>query len=65
MSQGLNMLVQVTQQHDMDIQQMKSLKSIVNIINLTAEYNLGLLQLQISEQLDIPLLQCYSTTPPS
>jgi hypothetical protein len=54
MSQGYNMLVRVTQQHDVDIQQMKdSLKSIVDVIDLMAEYNRGLIQLQISEQLDI------------
>ena len=54
MSLGHNMLVRVTQQHDKDIHEMReSLKSIVDVIDLMAEYNPGLLQLQISEQLDI------------
>jgi hypothetical protein len=54
MSQGHNMLVNVTQQHNMDIQQMReSPKSIMDFIDLMAEYNPGLLQLQISEQLDL------------
>jgi hypothetical protein len=49
-----NMLVRVTQQHDVDLRQMKdSLKSIVNVINLMAEYSPGLIQLQISEQINI------------
>jgi hypothetical protein len=53
-SNGHNMLVRVTQQHDVDIQQMKeSLTSIIDVIDLMAEYNPGLVQLQISEQLDI------------
>jgi hypothetical protein len=48
------MLVCDTQKHDNNKHQMKeSLKSIVNMIDLMAEYNPGLLQLQISEQLDI------------
>lgn len=48
------MLVRVTQQHDRDISDMKrSLKSIVDVIDLMAEYNPGLLQLQITEQLDM------------
>jgi hypothetical protein len=46
MSQGHNMLVPVMQQHDADIHHMKeSLKSIVDIIDLMAKYNTGLLQL--------------------
>ena len=54
MSIGHNMLVRVTQQHDVNIHQMKeSLKSIVDVTDLMAEYNPGLLQLQISEQLDM------------
>ncbi len=52
MSNRHNMLVRVTQQHDVDIRQMKeSLASIVAIIDLMAEYNPGLIQLQISEKL--------------
>ena len=48
------MLVRVTQQHDNDINQMKQdLKSIMDVIDLMAEYNPGLLQQQISEQLDM------------
>jgi hypothetical protein len=48
MSQGHNMLVQVTQQDNIDITLMKeSLKSIVDITDLMAECNLQLLQLQI------------------
>jgi hypothetical protein len=64
-------LVRLTQQHDVDIQQMKeSLTSIVDVIYLMAEYNTGLLQLQISEQLDFfrqvyYYHKCYSTTSPS
>jgi hypothetical protein len=47
------MLVPVTQHHDVDIRQMKeSLASIIDVIDLMAEYNLGLIQLQTS-QLDI------------
>ena len=54
LSQGHNMLVRVTQQHDKDIHQLKkSLKSIIDVIHLMSEYNPGLLQLQITEQLDI------------
>jgi hypothetical protein len=53
MSNAHNMLVCVTQQHDVDLRQMESLASIVDVINLMAEYNPGLMQLQISEQLDI------------
>jgi hypothetical protein len=49
MSQGHNMLVRATLQHNIDIQQMsESLISIMNIINLMVKYNTGLLQLQIS-----------------
>jgi hypothetical protein len=49
MSKG-HVLVQVTQQQDTDIHQMKeSLKSIKDVIDLMAKYNPGLLQLQISE----------------
>jgi hypothetical protein len=40
MSQGHNMLVRITQQHNMHIQEMKEgLKSIVDIIDLMAKYN--------------------------
>ena len=54
LSQGHNMLVRVTQKHDNDINQMRQdLKSIVDVIDLMAEYNPGLLQQQISEQLDM------------
>ena len=54
LSQGHNMLVRVTHQHENDIVQMhKSLRAIVKVIDLMAEYNPGLLQLKISEQLDI------------
>jgi hypothetical protein len=54
LSQGHNMLVRVTQQHEKDIVQMnKNLLAIVKVIELMAEYNPGLLQLKISEQLDI------------
>jgi hypothetical protein len=54
LSQGHNMLVRVIQQHEKDIVQMnKSLRAIVKVIDLMAEYNPGLLQLQISEKLDI------------
>jgi hypothetical protein len=54
MSQGHNMLICVTQQHNTDIHDMKeSLKSIVEVIDCMAKYNPGLLQLQISEQLDM------------
>jgi hypothetical protein len=49
-----NMLVWVTQQHYVDIRQMKeSLTLIIDIIDLMTEYNPGLIQVQISEQLDI------------
>jgi hypothetical protein len=48
------MLVRVTQQHENDIVQMnKDLRAIVRVIDLMAEYNPGLVQLKISEQLDI------------
>jgi hypothetical protein len=48
------MLVHVTQQYDNDIHQMeKSLKSIVDIIDMMVKYNPGLTQLHILEQLDI------------
>jgi hypothetical protein len=54
LSQNHNMLVRVTQQHEKDIVQMnKSLRAIVKVIDLVAEYNPGLLQLKISEQFDI------------
>jgi hypothetical protein len=54
MPQGHNILGQIIQQHDVDIRQMKEgLKSIVDITDLMAVYNPGLLQLQISKQLDI------------
>jgi hypothetical protein len=54
MFQGHNKLVRVTQQHDMDIRQMReNLKSIVDFIVLMAKYNTGLLQRQVSEQLDL------------
>jgi hypothetical protein len=54
MSNGHNMLVRVTQQHDVDLRQMKeSLASIHDVIDLMAEYNPGLIQLQTSEQLNI------------
>jgi transcription antitermination factor NusA-like protein len=54
MSQGHNMLVEMIQQHNVDIIQMKeSLKSIVDVIYLMTEYHQGLLQLQISEELGI------------
>jgi hypothetical protein len=54
LSTGHNMLVRVTQQHKKDIVQMnKNLRAIVKVIDLMAEYNPGLLQLKISEQLDI------------
>jgi hypothetical protein len=53
MSNRHNMLVRVIQQHNVDIRQMReSLTSIVNVIDLMAEYNPGLIQVQISEQLD-------------
>jgi hypothetical protein len=35
-----------------DLQQMKNLISIIDVIDLLAEFNPGLIQLQISEQLD-------------
>jgi hypothetical protein len=42
LSQGHNMLVRVTQQHERDIVQMnKSLRAIVKVIDLVAEYNPG------------------------
>jgi hypothetical protein len=48
------MLVRVTQKHDVDLRQMKeNLKSIIDVIDLMAEYNPGLIQLQIYKQLDI------------
>jgi hypothetical protein len=51
---GHNMLVRVTQQHENDIVKMnKNLRAIVKVIDLMAEYNPGLVQLKISEQLDI------------
>jgi hypothetical protein len=54
MSHSHNMLVCVTQQHDADIHQMKeSLKSIVDVIDLMTEYNLGILQIQVTEHLEI------------
>jgi hypothetical protein len=54
LSQGHNMLVRVTQQHEKNIVQMnKILRAIVKVIDLMAEYNPNLLQLKISEQLDI------------
>ena len=54
MCQGHNMLVRVTQQHNVNIWQMKeNLKSIVDVIDLIAKNNPGLLHVQISEQLDI------------
>ena len=54
LSTGHNMLVRVTQQHENDIVQMnKDLRAIVKVIDLMAEYNPGLVQLKISEQLDI------------
>ncbi len=54
MSEGHKMLVLVTQQHDVDVRQMReSLESILDVIDLMAKYNLGFFWLQISEQLDI------------
>ena len=54
LSQVHNMLVQITQQHDKDINQMKQeLKSIVDVIDSMAKYKPGLLQQQISKQLDM------------
>jgi hypothetical protein len=51
---GHNMWVRVAQQHEKDIVQMnKDLRAIVKVIDLMAEYNPGLVQLKISEQLDI------------
>jgi hypothetical protein len=45
MLNGHNMLFGVTQQHDLDLLQMKAnLKSIIDVINLMAEYNPGLIQ---------------------
>jgi hypothetical protein len=64
------MLVQVTKQPENDMHKAKEiLTPIVDIIDLMAQYNLGLLQFQISEQLDIFKRQgyhhkkCHTTTP--
>jgi hypothetical protein len=48
------MLVEVIQQHNADIHQMKeSLKSMMGIIDLMAKHYPGLLQLQMSEYKDM------------
>jgi tRNA (Thr-GGU) A37 N-methylase len=50
MSKCHNMLVCVTQQHNVDLRQMKeNPKSIMDVIELMEEYNLGIIQLQITE----------------
>ena len=50
---GHNMLVRVTNQHDEDIKSLSdNMESIMNVIYLMAEYNPGLLMMQIGEQLD-------------
>jgi hypothetical protein len=50
---GQNMLVRVTYQHDEDIKNiLDNMQSILEVIDLMAQYNPGLLMMQIGEQLD-------------
>jgi hypothetical protein len=50
---GHNMLVRVTNQHDKDIKGLSdNMQSIMDVIDLMAEYNPGLLMMQIGEQLE-------------
>ncbi len=47
------MLVRVTKQHNKDIKNLSdNMKSIMDVIDLMAEYNSGLLMMQIGEQLE-------------
>ena len=52
LSSGHNMLVRVTQKHEKDIQRLaKSMQQVVDVIDKLANYNPGLVNMLISEEL--------------
>ena len=53
LSEGHNMLVRVTQQHDNDIKSLvQNIDDIAATIKIMAEYNPALMMMRIEEQLD-------------